>query len=121
MKNFPALLARVMLASTLGAAAVIAAGLIWYLATHPGAGTNDHIFRGEPRYFRDPLAIVHHALAVHEDGHRRSLIMIGVVLLLLGPLLRVGLASVGYLREGNRFYAAVSFFVFLVLVLSFFW
>lgn len=121
MKGFQARLAGVMLASTLVAAAVIAAGLAWYLVAHPGAAANDHLFRGEPRYFRDPVAMVQHALSASGDGHRRSVIMIGVVLLLIGPLIRVGLAAWGYLREGDRLYAAVSAFVFVVLVLSFFW
>jgi len=43
------------------------------------------------------------------------------VLLLLGPVLRVGLAAWGYWTERDRLYAGVSAFVFLVLAVSFFW
>lgn len=121
MKKFPVFLARVMVTSTLISAGVIALGLGWFLFTHIGAPPGDHLFSGEPKYFRDPLDMVWRALDLSAVGHRRGLIMIGVVLLLLGPVLRVGLAAWGYWTERDRLYAGVSAFVFLVLVFSFFW
>ena len=42
-------------------------------------------------------------------------------LLLLNPLVRVFLAGVGYLMEGDRLYAVISAIVFAVLLGSFFW
>jgi uncharacterized membrane protein len=57
----------------------------------------------------------------NEVGHRRGLIMIGIVLLLAGPPVRVALAGIGYFFEKDRLFAAISAFVFLVLVFSFFW
>ncbi len=121
MKNFSVFLARVMVTSTLIAAAVIAFGLIWFLVTHVGATPGDHLFSGEPKYFRDPLDMMWRALDLSAVGHRRGLIMIGIVLLLLGPVLRVGLAAWGYWTERDRLYAGVSAFVFIVLAVSFFW
>lgn len=121
MKGFPLFLSRVILWGTLVAAAVIAVGLVWFLVTHPGTPPGDHIFSGEPKMFRDPVTMVQVAMEPSTTGHRRSLIMIGVVLLLVGPLVRVALAGVGYLLEKDRLYAGVSAVVFGVLVLSFFW
>ena len=121
MKNFPALLARVMVTGTLGAAGIIAVGLVWFLCAHAGESPGDHIFSGEPKYFTDPIGMVQRALEWNEIGHRRGLIMIGIVLLLLGPPVRVALAGLGYFLERDRLYAAISGVVFLVLVFSFFW
>jgi len=121
MKQFSILLARVMVVGTLVAASVIAAGLVWYLSAHIGATPGDHIFRGAPRYFENPAQMVRHTFALDEDGHRRSLVMIGVLLLLLNPLIRVFLAGAAYFAEGDRLYAGISGVVFLVLLASFLW
>jgi uncharacterized membrane protein len=114
-------LAKMMLGGTLIAALVIAVGLLWFLAAHSGAKPGDHLFSGEPKYFENPIAMVERAMAFDETGHRRSLIMIGVVLLLLNPMIRVALAVLGFAVQKDRLYAAVSLWVLLVLVFSFFW
>lgn len=121
MNRLTALLAKVMLAGTLGSAAIIAAGLVWYLSAHIGSPPGDHIFRGEPKFFENPAAMVAHAMALDQAGHRRSLVMVGIFLLLLNPLIRVALASAGYLLGGDRLYAGLSAVVFAVLLVSFFW
>lgn len=114
-------LARIMTVSTLASAALIAAGLVWYLSAHIGANPGDHLFSGEPVFFRYPLEMLRRAADFHADGERRSIAMIGIFVLLLSPLLRVFLAAAGFLAEGDRLYAAISAVVFAVLVFSFFW
>lgn len=121
MRGFSNLLARVMVLETVVAAFVIGAGLIWFLAANPGASPGDHVFSGEPKYFTDPVEMVRRAMDVSEVGHRRGLIMIGVVILLLGPVVRVAVAGLGYVFEHDRLYAVVSGIVLAVLVYSFFW
>lgn len=121
MNRFSTLLARVMVTGTLVATAIIAAGLVWYLSAHVGESPGDHIFQGEPRYFKNPEQMVLHTFALDAQGHRRSLVMVGVLLLLLNPLIRVFLAGAAYLLEGDRLYAGISGIVFLVLLVSFFW
>ena len=63
-------LARVMLTGVLVAAAVMGAGLIWFVVTHDGMPTGDHVFRGEPKYlktqcrcFREPWIAIMSAIA----------------------------------------------------------
>ena len=121
MNSLSRLLANLMLWTTLLSAAVILGGLVWFLAAHAGDVPGDHLFSGEPRYFRDPVEMVRHALDWKVNGERRSLIMVGVVLLLAGPVLRVGLAGIGYALGRDRLYAGVSLFVLIVLLISFFW
>lgn len=114
-------LARIMLAGTLIAAAIIAAGLIWYLATHIGARPGDHIFNKEPKYFENPISMVQRAFEIGIFGERRSVIMIGVVLLLINPVIRVAFAVFGFAAQKDRQYAAISLIVLAVLLFSFFW
>jgi len=110
-----------MVAGTLLAAAIIAAGLVWYLTAHSGELPGDHLFRGEPKYFENPVQMLRRTFEPGVAGERRSLVMIGIFLLLLNPLVRVFLAGVGYLMEGDRLYAVISAIVFAVLLGSFFW
>jgi uncharacterized membrane protein len=114
-------LARVMLSGVVIAALIMAAGLIWFLATHPGLPAGDHIFRGEPKYFENPISMFQRALDFGDVGHRRSLIMIGVILLLINPFVRVAFGAFAFAVQGDRLYTAVSLVVLAVLLVSFFW
>ena len=114
-------LERVMLGGTLASAVIIAAGLVWFLATHIGASPGDHVFSGEPKYFENPISMAQHAFDLREVGHRRSLVMIGVVLLLINPMVRVAFAVFGFALQKDRLYTAVSLIVLAVLLFSFFW
>ncbi len=114
-------LAKMMVAGTIVAAAIIGAGLLWFLWANPGIKAEDHIFHKEPRYYENPISMVQHALAFDQIGHRRSLIMIGVLLLLLNPVARVALAAVGFAKQQDRQYTVISLIVLAVLLFSFFW
>lgn len=114
-------LARLMLGGTLVAAAIMLVGLVWYLASHEGLKAGDHVFLSEPKYFENPISMVQRAMDIKEVGHRRSLIMIGAVLLLINPVLRVGFAAVGFAAQRDKLYTAISLFVLGVLLFSFFW
>lgn len=114
-------LAHVMLSGVLVAAALMGAGLVWFLATHDGMPPGDHVFSGEPKYFENPISMVQRALEPEEIGHRRSVIMIGVVLLLVNPLVRVAFAAFGFAVQGDKLYTLISLVVLAVLIISFFW
>jgi uncharacterized membrane protein len=110
------LLAKVMLTGVLIAAGVMLAGGMIFLIHHGGDPVRDHIFTGEPKDLREPKAILKDALR----GHNASLIQAGVLLLLLNPILRVILSSVGYALQKDRLYAVISLIVLGVLLFSFF-
>lgn len=113
-------LARVMVVGTLISAAIIFAGLVWYLWANQGLKAGDHIFSGEPKYFENPVSMIQRAFAVEETGHRRSFIMLGVMLLLISPVARVLFALVGFTLQRDRLYAVISGIVLVVLLISFF-
>ena len=112
-------LAILMLVGVILAGAVMLAGLLWFLSAHPDYKLGDHVFRGEPKYLKDPIDMLRAAFDP-EAGERRSVIMIGVVLLLINPLLRVGVGALGFLAEKDWLYTGVSLLVFIVLLFSFF-
>ena len=114
-------LARVMLSGVVVAASIMGAGLIWFLATHDGLPPGDHIFSGEPKYLENPVSMIRRAFEPDEVEHRRSMIMIGVVLLLINPVVRVAFAAFGFAAQRDRLYSKISLLVLAVLLFSFFW
>lgn len=113
-------LAKLMVAGTLISAAIIVAGLFWYLTANLGLRAGDHIFSGEPKYFESPVSMIERAFDVEEVGHRRSMIMLGVLLLLISPVVRVAFALCGFALQKDRMYAIISLIVLAVLLFSFF-
>ena len=113
-------LAKLMVIGTMISAVIIFGGLCWFLAANMGLKFGDHVFSGEPKYFENPISMVKRAFDLHEVGHRRSFIMLGVVLLLVSPVVRVGFALFGFALQKDRQYAIISLIVLLVLLFSFF-
>ncbi|HEY8903812.1 MAG TPA: DUF1634 domain-containing protein [Chthoniobacterales bacterium] len=110
------LLASLMLWGVFIAAGIMIIGGVIFLAHHSGMRPGDHKFTGEPADLRHPGAILKAAFRGNDD----CLIQAGVLLLLLNPLIRVGLAAWGYAHDGNKLYAGIAGFVFAVLMLSYF-
>jgi uncharacterized membrane protein len=53
-------------------------------------------------------------------GDARSIIMLGLLLLIATPVARVGMCIVGFLMERDKLYVAVSSVVMAILVYSLF-
>jgi len=111
--------AGLILVGVIAAAAIMLAGLVWFLSAHPDSVLGDHVFRGEPKYLTDPLTMLRQAFDGDAVGERRSVIMLGIVLLLINPVLRVGVAALGFFAEKDWLYAVVSLAVLAVLLFSF--
>jgi uncharacterized membrane protein len=119
VKNDPALkledrLAAVMLWGVLVAAAIMLIGGVIHLAGSADAPVQDHVFRGEPRDLRDPVAMVKAAW----QGNDAAFIQVGVLLLLLNPLLRVLLSLGSYAAVRNWKYVVISLVLVAVLLYS---
>lgn len=114
-------LAKLMIGGVVLAALILLAGQIWFAEAHRTTLPGDHIFKGEPTYLENPISMIRHAFDEGVIGERRSVIMIGVVLLLINPLVRVAFSIVGFSAQKDRLYTFVSAFVFAVLLISFFW
>ena len=114
-------LARLMLGGVALAAVIMLVGCIWYAVSHPGTRPADHLFTGEPKYLTDPVTMCIHAFREDAVGEQRSVLMIGVVLLLMNPVVRVAFAAAGFAGQRDRLYATISAVVFAILCVSFFW
>jgi uncharacterized membrane protein len=98
------------------AATVVLAGGILYLAQNRGPRTNFHQFHGEPAQLLRLTSIAHGVGA----GDARSIIMLGLLLLIATPVARVVMCIVGFAFERDRLYVAVSSVVMAILVYSLF-
>lgn len=90
-------------------AAVIAIGLIRFFIT----GESGYMGHSYPTQLRDIIA---GAFAFKPFG----VIMLGLVLLILTPVMRVGISILVFITEKDWLYTGISTIVFLILICSFF-
>jgi uncharacterized membrane protein len=97
-------------------AVVVCFGGVGYLAEH-GQEPRDHkVFRGEPVELRQPSQIVAAALRFESS----AVIQLGLLLLIATPIARVALSVIGFLRERDFTYVALTLVVLGVLLGSLF-
>lgn len=107
-------LARVLRIGVLTAAGVVVAGGVVYLVRHGGEQPHFGHFaapQGEEARIRGMLSGI-------TQGRGRGLIRLGLLLLIATPVARVFFSVLLFLRQGDRFYAAIGAFVLAVLILS---
>jgi uncharacterized membrane protein len=108
-------LAKVLRFGVLIAASVVIAGGIYYLSKHGGERPHYEHFaapQGESTQIRGIFAGI-------AQGHSRSLIQLGLLLLIATPVARVFFSVLLFLRAADRLYAGIGLFVLSVLILSF--
>lgn len=98
------------------AAAIVLVGGVMYLAHSHGARPDYSHFHGETVQLMTMHGIVHGV----GTGDPRSIIMLGLLVLIATPVARVGMCVVGFLFEGDRLYVTVSSAVLLILLYSLF-
>lgn len=110
------MVARMLRIGVLSSAVVVLIGGVLYLLHGSGAIVHYQSFHGEPLRYRDPLFMVHAIL----HGDPRSVIMLGLLLLIATPVVRVLLCLVGFSMQRDRLYVGVSAIVLAVLLYSLF-
>ncbi len=97
----------------LSAAVVVLAGGIWDIASGP-----QHMafstFQGEPGQLRHPLSIIT-GIAV---GGGKSLVQLGLLLLIATPVARVVFSLIAFAHYRDRLYVIVTVIVLAALVFS---
>jgi uncharacterized membrane protein len=93
------------------AAAIAFAGGIWFLGTAGGTRADFGSFRGEPSALRSVGGIV--GAALHADP--RAIIQLGLLCLIATPITRVALSMIGFIRERDRTYIAITATVLVIL------
>lgn len=94
--------------------AIVLIGGIYYLLRHAGEVTDYRAFHGQPAIDRSVSAIVLGAISLRP----RSIIQLGILLLIATPIVRVAFSLVGFAFEGDRKYVAITAIVLTVLLYS---
>lgn len=94
------------------AAAVVLVGGIYFLWRHGGEQVNYHDFVGQPSIDRHIVEIAEGAIS----GRARSVIQLGILLLIATPIARVVLCLVGFAIERDRKFVVVTAIVLAVLL-----
>ncbi len=96
------------------AGAVVLAGGIYFLLRHGNEPVNYRSFVGQPSIDRHAGEIVKGALS----GRARSIVQLGILLLIATPIARVALALGGFTLERDKKYIAITAIVLAVLLYS---
>ena len=108
------LVGNLLRAGVLFAAAVAVVGGLLYLARDGSAVVDYRAFRGEPQALRSVSGTVAAVL----QGNTRALMQLGLLLLIATPIARVALSLVGFAKEGDRRYVAITALVLALLLFS---
>ena len=108
------IIGQLLRAGVLVSAITVLSGGVLFLIAHHADPIQDRVFVPGGPDTRSLVGIVH--AAVH--GESSSIIQLGLLLLVLTPVARVAVAIVGFLLEGDRFYAVVSLIVLAILTFS---
>jgi uncharacterized membrane protein len=103
-------------AGVLLSALVVVVGGAVFLLRHGRELPDYRSFRGQPRDFREIVGIVGDA----GSGSGRGIILLGLLMLVATPVLRVAFTAVAFLRERDRIFAAVALIVLAALGVALF-
>lgn len=98
----------------IAAAAVVVIGGVWYLLQYGTALPDYRIFRGEPTELRSVEGVVRGVCS----GHVRSLIQLGLLLLIATPIARVAFSAFAFAVQRDRNYVLITLIVLGVLVIG---
>jgi uncharacterized membrane protein len=93
---------------------VVAIGAIAFVPSHLGLIPDYSHFTGEPRSYNTVSGII----AAAFRGDALGIVQLGMLLLILTPILRVGLSVVAFIREKDNLYVAMTLVVLGLLLYS---
>ena len=96
----------------LTSAAVVITGAVFYLIQHGGDYPQYQQFAGEPKRFREFNEVWRTAL----QGRGRSIIQIGLFILIATPVARILFSVISYLLEKDYLYVLVTLLVLGIIL-----
>jgi uncharacterized membrane protein len=88
-----------------------------FLAVHGGQQVTFHSFEGANTAYASPGQIVRQALVpVGNENRGLAIAQLGIMILLLTPIIRVAFSVLGFARENDRIYVAITCIVLATLV-----
>ena len=110
------LLGNLLRAGVILSAAVTAIGGALFLVRYGAAPADYRVFAGEPEDLRSLRGIIAGAITLRP----RSLIQLGLLLLIATPIARVAFSLVVFVRQRDRTYVLVTTIVLALLLFSLF-
>lgn len=98
------------------AAAIVLIGGVLYVAQSHGKPSDYREFHGEPAQYSTLTGAATDVRTLQP----RSIIMLGLLILIATPVARVGMCVLGFFLERDRLYVGVSSLVLLILLYSLF-
>jgi len=96
------------------AAGIVLIGAVIYLFQHGQEQPSYHAFLGEPKHLTNLSLIWNTAF----QGSGRSIIQLGLLMLIATPVARIIFSILGYLWERDFLYVAIASIVLLVILLG---
>lgn len=109
-------IAQLLRGGVLLSALVVIAGAVPYLGAHPWLHVSYRTFQGEP----EQLKTVHGIVRTAFSGQTRSIMQLGLLLLIATPVARVVFSVLAFAMEGDRLYVVFTLIVLSVLLYSLF-
>ncbi len=109
-------IAQLLRGGVLLAAIVVIVGAVLYLGSSPLTRVSYRTFQGEPEHLKSVHGIVRSAFA----GQARSIMQLGLLLLIATPIARVIFSVFAFAIEGDRMYVIFTLIVLAVLLYSLF-
>jgi uncharacterized membrane protein len=113
-RHFEQFVGNLLRVGVMLATALVLAGGLSYLIRHGTEVPNYQFFRGEPAEFRTLTGLETSVLS----GRRRSIIQMGLLLLIATPVIRVGFSLLAFIRQKDVTYIVITLIVLLGLVYS---
>ncbi len=113
--QFEQVMGNLLRAGVILSAGIVAIGGIIYLARHGMEQPSYQMFRGEPVEFRVLPVIMESALTLQRQ---RSLIQLGLLVLIATPILRVAFSGYVFAKQGDRIYVMITITVLATLLYS---
>ncbi len=113
-ERIEAIIANLLRGGVMLAAAIVLVGAAILLARHGAENLDRHVFLGEPSDLRSAGGVLRGAASLHG----RSVIQLGLLLLIATPIARVAFAVFGFAREGDRMYVTIALIVLSLLAYS---
>ena len=113
-EQFDILLARVLRGGVLLSAAIVACGAAVFLARHGLERPEYHVFKSEPRALRSIGGVISDAVTLSGS----ALIQFGLLILIATPIARVVMSVIGFLRQRDWVYVAITLVVLGLLSYS---
>ena len=115
--QFEQFLGNLLRVGVILSAVIVAAGGVWYLVYHGTEQPNYQVFKGEPVEFRIIPYILEKSVTLQR---RRSVIQLGLLVLIATPILRVAFSAYAFIRQGDFTYVLITLLVLAMLLYSFF-